>query len=88
MDLGRYIEEKWVRNAKIRHFLGKTHEWYRYQKVVPVPIGSKGLVPVPVKVVPIPLLPATIFLHIYAPISSIFVHKLLGTLRNDYWGFK
>ena len=31
------MEEKWVRNAKIRHFLGKTRKCYRYQRVVPVP---------------------------------------------------
>ena len=31
------MEEKWVRNAKTRHFLGKTCKWYRYQRVVPVP---------------------------------------------------
>ena len=43
-------------------------EWYRYplckRQVVPVPIDSKGLVPVQVKVVPVPLLPATLFLHV------------------------
>ena len=67
MDLGRYIEEKWVRNAKIRHFLGKTREWYWYQKVVQVPSGTgtkkwyrypwyRGqVVPVPLKVVPVPI---------------------------------
>ena len=31
------MEEKWVRNAKIRHFLGKTLKWYWYQRVVLVP---------------------------------------------------
>ena len=45
-------------------------------KVVPVPIVSEGLVPVPVKVVPVPLLPATLFLNIFAPLSPIFVHQL------------
>ena len=46
-----------------------TRSWYRYPwcrgKVVPVPIDSEGLVPVQVKVVPVPLLPATLFLHIF-----------------------
>ena len=39
-------------------------EWYQYPlciKVVPVPIGSVGLVPVLVKVVRVLLLPATLF---------------------------
>ena len=39
--------------------LGKTREWYRYQKlVVPVPIGqrqSEGLVSISIKVVPVPI---------------------------------
>ena len=35
------MEEKWVRNAKIRHFLSKTRKWYRYQRVVPVPIKQR-----------------------------------------------
>ena len=81
------MEEKWVRNAKIQHFLRKTRKWYRYPlcrlkvvplplKVVPEPIGSVGLVPVPIKVVPVPLLPTTLFLHIFAPLSPVFVHRL------------
>ena len=45
-------------------------------KLVPVPIGSKGLVPVPVKVVPVPLLLAALFLHIFAPLSFVFVYRL------------
>ena len=43
-------------------------EWYQYPlciKVVPVTIGSVGLVPVLVKVVPVPLLPATLFFCIF-----------------------
>ena len=52
-------------------------------KVVPVPTGSEELVPVPVKVVPVPLLPATLNWHIFAPLSPVFVHDCLGTLRND-----
>ena len=42
-------------NGEICHFLGKTREWYWYQKLVPVPlivvlvpIDRGGLVPVPV----------------------------------------
>ena len=41
------MEEKWVRNSKIQHFLGKTRkwyrtkEWYRYQRVVPVPTKQR-----------------------------------------------
>ena len=51
------------------------YPWYRGQvvsiplKVVLVPIGNEGLVLVP-------LLPATLFLHIYAPISPMLVHQL------------
>ena len=90
------MEEKRVRNAKTRHFLGKTRKWYRYQRVVPVPTmqrrsgidttqsgtdthwqcGTGRLVPVPVKVVPVPLVPITLFLHIFAPLSPVFVHRL------------
>ena len=72
---------------KIRHFLGRTCEWYRYPLckrqvvpgVVPVPIDSEGVVPIPIDsegLVAVPLLPATLFLHIYAPISPIFIHQL------------
>ena len=39
-------------------------KWYRYQKlVVPVPIDSDGLVPVPIKVVSVSMLPVTLFLY-------------------------
>ena len=62
-DLGRFIEEKWVKNDEICRFLGRTREWYQYQKLVPVPIDRRGLVLVPVQVVPIPMLPATLFLY-------------------------
>ena len=52
-----------------------TKEWYRYPlyrgevvqvplKVVPVPIGCRVLVPVPVQGVSVPMLPATLFLHV------------------------
>ena len=56
-------------------FLGRTcKSWHRYPlcrgDVVPVPkiwvsvpIDSKGLVPISVKVVPVSMLPATLFLH-------------------------
>ena len=73
-ELEEVYGRKMGENGKICHFLGRTREWYRYQRVVPVPIDSEGLVPVPVKVVPVPLLPATLFSHIYAPISPIFAH--------------
>ena len=42
-------------------------KWYQYHdKVVPVPLNRKGLVPVPNQVVPIPMLPPApifVFLH-------------------------
>ena len=42
-------------------------KWYRYQKlVVRVPIHRKGLVPVLIKAVPVPMLPVTlifVFVH-------------------------
>ena len=53
-----------------------TQSWYRYSlcigDLVPipkilvlVPIHSKGLVPVSIKVVPVPMLIATLFLHAF-----------------------
>ena len=63
--------------------------WYRREvvpvplKVVPVPTGSEELVPVLVKMVWVPLLPATVNWHIFAPLSPVSVHDCLGTLRND-----
>ena len=42
-------------------------------KLVPIPTGSEGLVPVPVKVVPVPLLPAALFLHIFSLLSLLFI---------------
>ena len=84
------MEEKWVKMLKSRIFWAKTREWYQYQRValiplklVPVPTSSEGLVPVPVKVVTVPLLPATLNWHIFASLSLVFVHDCLGTLRND-----
>ena len=62
-ELEEVYGRKMSENGEICHFLGKTRKWYRYQRVVPVPIGSEGLVSVLVKVVPVPLLSATIFLH-------------------------
>ena len=46
-------------------------------KLVSIPTGSEGLVPVPVKVVPVPLLSAALFLHIFAPLSFVFVYRLV-----------
>ena len=43
------MEEKRVRNAKIQHFICKTCKWYRY------PLCRGEVVPVPLKVVPIPI---------------------------------
>ena len=89
-ELEKVCGRKLGENAKIQHFWAKTRRQYRYQRVVPVPLklvsvptGSEELVPVPVKVVPVPLLPATLIWHIFAPLSPVFVHDCLGTLRND-----
>ena len=52
-----------------------TKKWYRYPwcsgqvvsiplKVVPVPIGSRVLVSVPVQLVPVLMFPTTLFLHV------------------------
>ena len=79
MELRRFIEEKWVRDGKICHFWTEPAIRYRYQKgVVPVPIrqrqsgtgttpfNRKGLVPVPIKVVSVPMLPtALIFIPLH-----------------------
>ena len=77
MDLRRFIEEKWVRNGKICHFWAIPVNWYRYPKLVPVPIkvvlvpiDSEGLVPVSIKVVPV----ALIFAY-FALLSPVFVHR-------------
>ena len=71
------MEEKLVKMPKSHIFWAKTREWYRYHT------GSEGLVPVPVKVVPVPLLPAALYVHIFALLSPVFVYRWLGTLRND-----
>ena len=42
MNWRRFVEEKWVRNTKTRHFLGKIEYWYWYQKVVPVPMLQRA----------------------------------------------
>ena len=93
------MEEKWMKMLKSNVLWAKTRKWYRYQRVVPVPIklvpvlvplklvpvptGSEGLVPVPVKVVPVPLLPTALFVNTFALLSPVFIYRLLGTLRND-----
>ena len=61
MNWKRFIKEKMDENGETYHFLGRTRKWYRYQKLVPVPIDRRALVPVPVQVVPIPMLPTTLF---------------------------
>ena len=55
-------------------------------KLVPVPIGSKGLVPIPVKVVPVPLLLAAMFLHIFASLSFVFVYRLFRDPKKRLMG--
>ena len=42
MDWRRFVEEKWMKNAKIQRFLGKIAYWCRYQKVVPVPMMQRA----------------------------------------------
>ena len=58
--------------------------WYRYQKFgYRYPFTSKGLVPVPIKVVPIPMLPTTLIfvpLHCYVP---YLYTDSIGILIND-----
>ena len=74
-----------------------TKKWYRYPrcsgqvvpvplKLVPIPIDSKGLVPVPVKVVPVPQLPAALILHIFAPLSFVFVYRLVRDPKKRLMG--
>ena len=29
-----------------------------------------------------------VFFAYFAPLSPVFVYRCLGTLRNEYWGFK
>ena len=73
------MEEKWVKMPKSDIFWAKpasgtsTKVWYRYPLcrggVVPVPLKVVPVpicsrVLVPVQVVPIPMLPATLFLHV------------------------
>ena len=78
-------------NAKIRHFLGKNHvvvpvpmmQWASGTGATQSGTGTHwqcGIVPVPVKVVPVPLLLATLIWHIFAPLSPVFVHDCLETL--------
>ena len=57
-------------------------------KLVPVPNGSEGLVPVPVpvKVVLVPLLPAAQFLHMFAPLSFVFVYRLVRDPKTQLMG--
>ena len=78
-DVGRIWVGILMKNGEICNFLGRTREWYQYQKLVQVPIVQKPsgtsthlqnrVVPVPIKVVPVPMVPATLFLHIFAPLS-------------------
>ena len=74
VDLRRFIKEKWGRNGKICHFWAEPAKDYRYPLCrgevvpvpiiwVPVPIDIEGLVLVPIKVLPVPMLPATLFFH-------------------------
>ena len=64
-------------------------KWYRYQdKVVPVALSRTGLVPVPIQVVLVPLLPVAMIFGILTLLSSNSHTKGIGTLINDYQGFK
>ena len=55
-------------------------------KMVPVPTGSERLVPIPVKVVPVPQLPEALFLHIFAPLSFVFVYRLFRDPKKRLMG--
>ena len=63
MNWRRFIEYKWVKIVKSAIFWAKlvsgtgTKSWYRY------PLCRREVVSVPVQVVPVPMLPVTLFLH-------------------------
>ena len=52
-------------------------------KVVPVPNHKNGLVPVPIKVVPVPILPANLIFCTHALLSPNSSTDSIGTLIND-----
>ena len=54
-------------------------------QVEPVPVhpSSEQPIPVQVKVVPVQVVPAALFLHVFASLSPVFVYRCLGTIRND-----
>ena len=59
-------------------------KWYRYQdKVVPVPTCRTGLVSIPIKVVPVPLLPIAAIFGILTLLSSNLHTEGIGPLIND-----
>ena len=52
-------------------------KWYRYRsKWYQYPFTNKGLVPVPIKVVPVPMLPTALIFVPLVLLSLIFVHRL------------
>ena len=60
MGIGTHVAFWYIREVVPvpEDIFGTEEKWYRY------PIDSDELVPVPVKVVSVPLLPAALFLHI------------------------
>ena len=93
------MEEKWVRNTKTQHFLGKIEYWYRYQKVVSVPMlqraSGTGTTQTGTDThwqrgtgtdtsqsgTGTTTSSSPVFAY-FAPLSPVYMHRLLGTLRN------
>ena len=87
------MEETWVRNTKTQHFLGKIEYWYRYQKVVLIPMlqraSGTGTTQTDTDThlqrgtgTSTTTSNSPVFAY-FAPLSPVFMHRLLGTLRND-----
>ena len=88
------MEEKWLKMPKFDILWAKIAWWYRYQKLVSVPMmqwasgtgthwqcgtGTAGTSQSGTGTTA----SRTLIWHIFASLSPVFVHDCLGTLRND-----
>ena len=76
MNWRRFVEEKRVKMSKFSIFWAKTYKWYRYQRVVPVPMiqwaSGTGTTQIGTGTT---TFSSPVFAY-FAPLSPVFLHRL------------
>ena len=78
------MEEKWVKMSKFSIFWAKTCKWYRYQKVVPVPMmqwaSGTGTTENGIGTT---TSSNPVFAY-FAPLSPVFIHRLFRNPKKRF----